>query len=300
MGWASGITRGRSGSLSVAVLVGLLVLPAIAWGGETAPGSTETLRVEAPSEREVGKPMTITVEGAADGLHRLFVYGEADREEGCRGWPYEEQAQKGAVTLTSAEGEPLGAGHFFKSFVVVPASAPWYAVCAYLDATPSANPDVFEYGCYVIPATPMNNVNCYMSNMAWWVAAAAEEGARRELEKSQAERKSREESEQTQRRIGEEALARQAGEEAARRQAIEETERNAREATPKRCTVPRLRRHTLAGVRRLLRDADCRLGRVRTRHHGHGPLVVKSQNPQHGKTLRQGSAVSIVLGPRTG
>jgi len=44
----------------------------------------------------------------------------------------------GAVTLTGAEGEALGSGHFSKSIVVVPANASWYVVCAYLDATPSA------------------------------------------------------------------------------------------------------------------------------------------------------------------
>jgi len=37
-------------------------------------------------------PMTLTVEGTADGLHRLFVYGEANRQEGCEPWPYMEQA----------------------------------------------------------------------------------------------------------------------------------------------------------------------------------------------------------------
>jgi hypothetical protein len=283
--------------LRVTVLVGLLVLPATAWGGETAPGSTETLTLKAPDEREVGKPMTVTVEGTADGLHRLFVYGEDPWEGGCATWPYAEQGLKDVVTLAGAEGDALDAGHFFRSFVVIPASGSAYTVCAYLDATPSGNPDAFEYGCYVIPATPTNNVNCYRSYAPWWVAAGAAEGAREQLARAEALRKSREE-----------AIARQAREEAERRQAIEavarkamqEAERKANEAKPKRCMVPRLRRHTLAGVRRLLRDADCRLGRVTTRHHGHGTLVVKSQNPQHGKTLPEGSAVSIVLGLRAG
>jgi hypothetical protein len=300
VGLGSGIARRCAGLLSVAVLLGLLALPALALGGETAPGSTETLALEASNEREVGEPMTVTVEGTVDGLHRLFVYGEADVGGGCAAWPYEEPAHKGAVTLTSAEGEPLSAGHFFKSFVVVPASASAYGVCAYLDATPSANPDVFEDGCYVIPATPTDNVNCLMPYTPWWVIASLEKGAREQLAKAQAERRSHEE-----------ALARGAREEAERRQAIEAVARRSREegeryqreanqAKAQRCAVPQLRRHTLAGVRRLLRDADCRLGKVTTRHHGHGTLVVKSQNPQHGKTLLPGSAVSIVLGLRAG
>jgi hypothetical protein len=48
-------------TLGVVATVGLLALPAMAWGGETAPGSTETLTLKAPNEREVGKPMMITV-----------------------------------------------------------------------------------------------------------------------------------------------------------------------------------------------------------------------------------------------
>jgi hypothetical protein len=159
----------------------------------------------------VGKPMTVTVGGTADGLHRLFAYGEAaGRLEGCDTWPYQEAVQVGALTLTSAEGEPLSPGHFERSFVVVPTTASAYVVCAYLDTTPSGNPDVFEYGCYNIPATPLNNINCYRSYLPWWVGAAAERGAREQLEKAIAERKSREE-----------AVARQVREEGERRQAIE-------------------------------------------------------------------------------
>jgi hypothetical protein len=255
------------------------------------------LTLKAPDERERGKPMPIAVEGTADGQHRLFVYGEDPWEGGCATWPYQEQALKAVLTLTTAEGEPLDAGHFFKSFVVTPASDSAYTACAYLDTTPSGNPDVFEYGCYVIPATPTNNVNCYRSYLGWWVRASVEKTAREQVEKAQAERKQREESD---RRMGEEAVARQAREEAERRQAIEETERKAREAKPKKCTVPQLRRHTLIGVRHLLRYADCRLGRVTTRRHGHGTLLVTSQNPQHGRTLPPEAAVSIVLGPRAG
>jgi hypothetical protein len=279
----------------------VLALPATAWAGETAPGSTETLKLVAPvaDERALNVPMTVTAEGAADGLHRLFVYGEPN-VQGCQTWPYQEQAQKGAVTLTDIEGEPLSAGHFSKSFVVTPTREA-YGVCAYLDTTASANPDVFEYGCYGIPAHIVrfpevaNVVECYESYEPWWVIKAQEEGSREQLERAQAERKRREEAQQAAR----EAVARQTSEEAARRLAIEEAIRRAFEVSPipKLCRVPQLRRHTLVGVRRLLRAADCRLGRVTIRHHVYGTLVAKSQNPRPGKTLPQGSAVSIVLGP---
>ena len=142
------IGLGRAMLLGVAVLAFVLALPAIARAGETTPGSTETLKPEAGEERAIGMPMTLTVEGTADGLHRLFVYGEASGR--CETWPYQEQTQKGVVALTGSEGAPLAAEHFSKSFVVAPAGE-WYGVCAYLDTTASANPDVFEYGCYHMP-----------------------------------------------------------------------------------------------------------------------------------------------------
>ena len=287
--------------LGLCLLSGVtLALPATAWAGETAPGSTETLTVTAPNERGGGEPMTVTVEGTADGLHRLFVYGEDPWEGGCETWPYQEQRLKDVVTLTGAEGDPLDAGPFSRNFaVMLPAGASAYTVCAYLDATVSGNPDVFQYGCFDVPATPqINNINCYREYESWWVIKAQEEGSREQLEKAQAERKRREEAEQAAR----EAVARQTSEEAARRLAIEEAIRRAFEVSPMPdlCRVPQLRRHTLVGVRRLLRAAHCRLGWVTIRHHAHGPLIVKSQNPQPGKTLRQDSAVSVVLGPHAG
>jgi hypothetical protein len=294
---------GQAMLLIVAALGCVLVLPSIARAGETAPGSAEALKLEAPDARAVGMPMPLTVEGTADGLHRLFVYGEADREEGCQTWPYQEQTQEDAVTLTSTGGEPLSAGHFSKSFVVVPASE-WYGVCAYLGTTASANPDVFDYGCYQMPAHIVhfpeapNLTNCYMSYAPWWVTATLEQGAKEQLEKARAERTHREELEEAERRQHEEAAGHEALQEAEQRRAVEEGDRHGlRESVAiKVCRVPALRRHTLAGTRRLLRDADCRLGRVRT-DRGDGKLVVERQSPNRGKTLPHGAAVSIVLGP---
>jgi hypothetical protein len=273
-----------------AVLVCLLSLPALA-SAETAPGSTESLVLSA-SYRELGKPTSVTVEGMADGLHRLFVYGEA--EGTCTPWPYEEPNQKAAVWLSSPEGEPLGAGPFSKTYIATPAKRPSYDVCAYLDTTPSGLPDDFEWGCFWIPEG-----DCYFPNVTARSVLSTEEEAKKIFEEAEAERKHRAEAEQAKHRAAEEAAAHQASEEAARRHAIEEAERQTREAKSKWCMVPQLHRHTLAGVRRLLRDANCRLGRVTTRHHGHGSLVVQSQSPEHGKTLTQGSAVSVALEPGT-
>jgi hypothetical protein len=289
--------------LSVAIVASVLAVAAIARAGEAASGSTETLKVEAPNERLLDEPMTLTVEGTADGLHRLFVYGEADVQGGCRAWPYKEQAQSGVVTLTGGEGEALNAGHFSNSFVVVPSSE-LYGVCAYLDTTASANPDVLEYGCFQMAAhlvhfpEVLNLSNCYMSYETWWASATWEQqAAERQKEKEAQRGREDEELEGVERRQHEEAAAREAAVEAERRRAVEEGELEGlgQPVAMKVCRVPALRLHTLAGARRLLRDANCRLGRVRT-HHGHGKLVVESQSPKRGKALPYGSAVSIVLG----
>jgi hypothetical protein len=270
-----------------------LTAPTLAQGeGYVVPGSTETIRVEAPDVREVGKPMTLTVAGTADGLHRLFVYGEADHSEGCAPWPHQEQAQVGAVTLAGTEGESLDAGHFSKSFVVVPANAAWYAACAYLAAAPSANPDAFAYGCFVVPASLTDNINCYMFNEPLYLAVADAELAASAPERHAAESRQREEAEQAARRTSEEAAAKAAAEQAAWNKRIEEA--TGRAAAPA-CHVPKLRRHTLAGVRNLLREAHCRLGRVSEPRQEHGERVVSGQHPRPGQTLPPDSPVSVVL-----
>jgi hypothetical protein len=69
---------------------------------------------------------------------------------------------------------------------------------------------------------------------------------------------------------------------------------HARGAT--RCRVPRLHGLTLAGARRRLVRAHCRLGRV-TRHHGHH-LRVRSQRPKAGAVVRLHAKVRVTLWPR--
>ncbi|MGI8558522.1 MAG: hypothetical protein ACR2ND_09470 [Solirubrobacteraceae bacterium] len=74
------------------------------------------------------------------------------------------------------------------------------------------------------------------------------------------------------------------------------------------CLTPRLLRHTLGYVRRLLSAAHCTLGRIyypssrtlrlaRRRAHGRTPrLVVVSQTPRPGSVQRAGANVAIRLG----
>jgi hypothetical protein len=292
----SRIGRRRRALLSIAVAVCVLAVPAVACAEESQ--SAETLTVEAPSARLLGEPMPVTVAGTAGGLDRLFVYGQPWQAT-CKAWPYEEEGESGVVPLTSTEGEPLGAGPFSKVFTVTTASSP-YAACAYLDSTPFANPEAYASGCWEIPSRAVsfpevqNPIDCFITSDPWWAIVGGEEDAKRQLETYQREHKHQEELEKAQQREAEEAAANASESHGTTGTADYIVNPN------KLCRVPALRRHTLGGVRHLLREADCRLGRLTIRHHDHGTLVVKSQNPQHGKTLAANARVSIVLGPRTG
>ena len=62
----------------------------------------------------------------------------------------------------------------------------------------------------------------------------------------------------------------------------------------RRCVVPNLKRHTLTGVRRMLKRANCRLGSVR-RARGRGRLVVRTQRPAAGVRRAAGSRVAVQM-----
>lgn len=253
----------------------LLVLPAMAVapaaaGAGTAPGSTETLAVAASGERGVGKELTITAEGVADGSHRLFVFGEAS---GCGGWPVNQEADH-AVALTTPGGELLPAGQFARPFAVVPQNGNVYGVCAFLDASPSALPDAWGSGCFALDS----GADCRLPELDPLGIVAAEEIARKVVQEEEQQRSERE------------ARERAAAEAAARAQA----DLNAREA--RRCHVPRLLGHTLAGSRRLLAAAHCSLGRVTPRHRPRGRQNVRWQRPGRGGSYAPGTPVSVSLG----
>jgi hypothetical protein len=142
----------------------------------------------------MGEPFNITAEGTADGLHRLFVYGAA--EGTCTPWPYEEPRQKAAVWLSSPEGEPLGAGHFSRTYVATQERTGSYDVCAYLDATPSALPDSFEWACLQIPSG-----GCYFASVSPAEVLSSEAEAKIYVEEVEAERKRRSSAEDRRHRL---------------------------------------------------------------------------------------------------
>jgi hypothetical protein len=84
----------------------------------------------------------------------------------------------------------------------------------------------------------------------------------------------------------------------------EEQEKAAREAAQRaaepapavpQCVVPSLTGHTLAGARRLLARAHCRLGHVSYSRRRHGSLHIAKQNPARGMHLAAEAGVSVRL-----
>lgn len=79
-----------------------------------------------------------------------------------------------------------------------------------------------------------------------------------------------------------------------------EREQAAPARAPAPCVVPALGGHSLAGARRLLARAHCRLGHVSVRRQRHKLLAVVHQSVAKGRHLASGAAVAIVLGVARG
>jgi hypothetical protein len=255
-----------------------------AWAG-SMPGSSETLTLSASVPRAVGQPMTVTVEGNADGSHRLYVYGGDKRE--CDVDLAEEGIEEHSL-LSQPGGESLPAGPFVRTYDVVPDSVAGYVVCAYLYEPPERFPDAWERACFVFPLN-----ECYFSIVTPPELLSAEAEAQQAYAEAQ-QRRAREAQEATERRANEEAVMRAGEAAAAARRASEEAARRADDA--RRCRVPALRGHTLGAAKRLLGAANCRLGKVTMHARGRETLRVTAQSPRHGITVADGASVVITLG----
>jgi len=139
-----------------------------------------------------------------------------------------------------------------------------------------------------------------------------QEGAQREANEAprleeEREAKAKEEAE----RPGKEAAARaanernlreqgeRAGREAAERERLAK-EQIAKQAAAAMCHVPSLKGDPLAAARSALSKAHCKLGKVSKSRGHHKTLVVSSQSAKSGKTLADGAAVAVKLGPPRG
>jgi hypothetical protein len=252
-----------------------LVAPALA--------RAETLTISFAGKATTGQPLGITARGVADGAHRLYVYADQSGYR-CASDPYEEYNRGSDVfVLSSTAGDTLSAGGFTNNYTFTPATD-LFDVCAYLDDTPSDAPDVLATDDPV-----EDEVKKYLENQEDAQPTGSRTGtlpgaieplpynpqlAKEYWERVEAEARIRREREQA-----------------------PHSEHRAGGAV--QCVVPALRGHSLAGARRLVHGAHCKLGRVTTRHGAHGALMVIRQSPGHGRRLREGAAVSVTLGPRT-
>jgi hypothetical protein len=269
--------------VAVAAYAIAMVAPALA--------RAESLALSLGEKPTLNEQLSITVEGVADGAHRLYIYVESGGDA-CASDPYGEYTEEfGAIALSSKEGDLLSAGSYSKVYTYTPEANNVYSVCAYLDYTPSDPPDVVNAEYFAIPGYPVEAPYLHNPRLQEELKRIAVEAEQRE----RAHVKEREEQELRERQAREPASDIVDPE----RQAREEAERKASEGDNVRCIVPSLKGRPLSNARTALRKAHCNLGRVTMpRKHGRGALVVTTQSPTRGASLPQGATVAVTLRSR--
>jgi len=170
------------------------------------------------------------------------------------------------------------------------------------DGTVSSYPQTFTTGSPPPAGCPDGcpSGEKYESKLEPWV----NEGATREANEAprleeEREAKAKEESERPAKeaaaRAAKEREVREAGERAGREAA--ERELLAKQASTTMCVVPSLKGDSLPAARRALGKAHCKLGKVSKPRGHHKTLVVAGQGTKGGKTLADGAAVTVKLGP---
>jgi hypothetical protein len=178
------------------------------------------------------------------------------------------------------------------------------------DGTVSSYPQTFTTGSPPPAGCPdgCSENKPYESKLEPWVLEGAEREAKEapRLEEER-EAKAKEEAERPAKeaaaRAAHEREVREAGERAGREAAERERlakEQIAKQAAAAMCHVPSLKGDSLAAARRALSKAHCKLGKVSKSRGHHKTLVVSSQSAKSGKTLADGAAVAVKLGPARG
>jgi hypothetical protein len=178
------------------------------------------------------------------------------------------------------------------------------------DGTVSSYPQTFTTGSPPPAGCPdgCSENKPYESKLEPWVLEGAEREAKEapRLEEER-EAKAKEEAERPAKeaaaRAAHEREIREAGERAGREAAERERlakEQSAKQAVAAMCHVPSLKGDSLAAARRALSKAHCKLGKVSKSRGHHKTLVVSSQSAKSGKTLADGAAVAVKLGPARG
>jgi hypothetical protein len=112
------------------------VVPADAASGIVADGlPSVSIAVSANATQD--EPVTITVSGEAEASRKLFVYVSAAGV--CAGEP---ASNAGGEWLSGGGGDALPEGSFEMTYEYIPESVGSYIVCAYVDETEVAAPDV--------------------------------------------------------------------------------------------------------------------------------------------------------------
>jgi len=277
------------------VALGLLMLATPA-GAESMPGSGETLSLSVASQGIVGEPLAITASGIADGTHHLVVYGSYIDEGPARGAACTAAQDEGAEALTPSGGDVLPSGSFETHFAVVPRHECDYFVSAYLEAAGSRYADAWAFECVSFweETSPgaWAKISCYVPLVTPLELRSLEEETQRVTEEAEARRAAARHAEELQnaqahrRELEALAAAEQAEREAAKRNA----------AHAAHCHVPALVGHTLEGARRLLKAADCRLGRVTLTRDRHATARVRGQSPSPHRLLAAGAAIAVTIG----
>jgi hypothetical protein len=152
------------------------------------------------------------------------------------------------------------------------------------------------------PGQPM------LRGLSLWVIEGAEREANEapRLEEER-EAKAKEEAERPAKEAGARAAkereVREAGERAGREAAERERlakEQSAKQAAAAMCRVPSLKGDSLVAARRALGKAHCKLGKVSKPRGHHKTLLVIGQGARSGKTLANGAAIAVKLGPARG
>jgi hypothetical protein len=153
--------------------------------GLAAPGvaRAESLAISIGAQPTVGKPLSVTTEGVADGAHGLYAYVQAGNS--CASDPFEEISKPNVLAFSGA-GESLSAGTYRQTHTFTPVAASPYEICAYLDDTPSNPPDVVGSANF-IPAGETSNPQ---SEVEYWerVAREAQSPTERQHAESEAQR----------------------------------------------------------------------------------------------------------------
>jgi hypothetical protein len=267
------VTRWSLAALAAAAATGACAMPA-----DALASSAPELGIVAAEDGETAA--TLHAHVRPDGLrtrYEFWLEGPVCLHAPCA--PVTSLVGAGNVEAGSTEEEVTATA----TGLAPDKSYTWWVLAGNAEGTTESTHLTFTTLFTTLPI-PVNGANPFESKIEPWVAEAAAEWGRRQVEAAELERRAKE----------------RAAREASEREGREEVEResSASSSHAARCTVPSIHGDSLAAARRALRGAHCRLGRVSAPRKHRGHLVVRAQRPRPGRKLAAGSTVAVTLGPR--